>query len=779
MSRVVAILVIVLGLVLGTTVPASAATRSFPTGSLIIPMDEAYQDQGMLQAYGLLFQLLRQGVPVEWVIDPAKTWHAAPCDTPGDLCAWDCAVEGSGVKCPYPTSSPDFFAQAVVRWDNAGGAGATIANHGYRGGPFVIDASHHDEALAIIDAWNDKTKWTANPWAQRAVFQVVAVHEATAAFSANVSRPLVAAPTIAVFSDGNEDIATSYLRAAGVKQSSGAEFPAGKCGAAGTCGPGTANPDMLTVPSVAGDMGTCGAPSTDHKNGALFNADGLPAYCQIMSMHWNVTDRETVECGGNACPATQGQCPAATPITYHGHEVVAEVRSFLAYPVHFFAECQAVNAYENTTPDPAWPYLDDAGRDGHFLTTEGTPPACPCTEAGFTCVTGGCNGADCCLPQDIKERGAGFLIAAKPTAYKVFRPEVPYNQFDGPYAPIGGSEPAYNLSTYLGTTYKNNQQVTLLSGPNGPGVEDIWMTGYLDGTCDITVPPIPFAPGLRAAGDACGGKISYLGGHAFATAVPMSGSANTQGARLFLNALFEADCVTTVGQPGLGLALDGPLVLPAKTLPATGAYSARYDNAGAGAALAAELRERVASGVTIASATDGTIAGDTATWALGSVSGVPLHAGDPPTGGNRASTLSFAAYGDYAVTLELSYRVGASTLAVVPVTVTVSVKSDRDGDGIPDDTDPFPDDPGRCGDKDADTCDDCTNGTADPTNDGPDADHDGICDAGEAGGGGANGGADGGCCSADGRSGGPLALGLIVFVAGWRRRTTRGRRART
>ena len=34
--------------------------EDFGPGSLIIPMDLAYQDHGMFQAYGLLFQLLRQ-----------------------------------------------------------------------------------------------------------------------------------------------------------------------------------------------------------------------------------------------------------------------------------------------------------------------------------------------------------------------------------------------------------------------------------------------------------------------------------------------------------------------------------------------------------------------------------------------------------------------------------------------------------------------------------------------------------------------------------------------
>src|SRR5689334_3659875 len=106
--RVLAVLVL-----LSLARPASAESRNFPTGSLIIPMDLSYQDRGMFQAYGLLFQLLRQGVPVAWVIEPTKTWHAAPCNTAGDLCAWDCAAEGSG-KCTYPTASPDFTVSSTV-----------------------------------------------------------------------------------------------------------------------------------------------------------------------------------------------------------------------------------------------------------------------------------------------------------------------------------------------------------------------------------------------------------------------------------------------------------------------------------------------------------------------------------------------------------------------------------------------------------------------------------------------------------------------------------------
>jgi MYXO-CTERM domain-containing protein len=76
---------------------AGAAPREFSGGSLIIPMDLTYQDRGLFQAYGLLFQLLRQGITVHWVIDPGKVWHHAPCDAVGDLCDWDCEEEGATV----------------------------------------------------------------------------------------------------------------------------------------------------------------------------------------------------------------------------------------------------------------------------------------------------------------------------------------------------------------------------------------------------------------------------------------------------------------------------------------------------------------------------------------------------------------------------------------------------------------------------------------------------------------------------------------------------------
>src|SRR6476619_3857726 len=47
--------------------------RSFAAGSLVIPMDTTFQDNGTLKAFGLVYKLLRANVPVHWAIKPGKT----------------------------------------------------------------------------------------------------------------------------------------------------------------------------------------------------------------------------------------------------------------------------------------------------------------------------------------------------------------------------------------------------------------------------------------------------------------------------------------------------------------------------------------------------------------------------------------------------------------------------------------------------------------------------------------------------------------------------------
>jgi hypothetical protein len=144
-----------LALIFALATPLRAQPMTFATGSLIIPMDKDFQDSGMLAAFGLVDKLLHAGVRVNWCIQPGK------------------AVGGT-----------DFTASAK---DSR--TGAVITNHGYRGGPFVIDAADAAAAMPVVTAWQ-----AARP--------TVAVHVATTQLAATRRLLLTASPRVAVLADG-------------------------------------------------------------------------------------------------------------------------------------------------------------------------------------------------------------------------------------------------------------------------------------------------------------------------------------------------------------------------------------------------------------------------------------------------------------------------------------------------------------------------------------------------------------------------------------------------
>lgn len=254
-------------------IASPAAADHFAAGSLVIPMDTTYQDRGTLTAFGLVHELLRANVPIHWAIKSGKAQ--------GDA---------------------DFTASGTAL-----GTGATITNHGYRAGAFVIDSGDRARALPVIAAWRNDHATTA-------------VHDMSA-FDAEIHKTLSAAPRIAVFVDGNEDIAFDYLNAAGIHDSNGQPWPAAKLNDY------SAHPDVLSPEAIRGPTASGSA------DGALLHSDGTPAYCQVTSMHY-------------ADPADE--------------EVVREVRMWLASGplTHAFMECHATTAFENAL-------------NGHFLTTTG------------------------------------------------------------------------------------------------------------------------------------------------------------------------------------------------------------------------------------------------------------------------------------------------------------------------------------------------------------------------------------------------------------------------
>jgi uncharacterized repeat protein (TIGR01451 family) len=483
--------------------PAIAAADDFAAGSLIVPMDTTYQDMGMLEAYGLVYELLRQNVPVRWVIKIGKTSGAA-----------DFTAAGTDVR-----------------------TGAAVPSHDYRGGPWVIDAADAAAALPVIKAWQAKNVATT-------------VHASTVAFSGDVARTLLVAPNIAMMADGNQKIARKYMVAAKIPDSTGDPlWP-------------DASPDMLDPIELTGK-----SPDV-HTDGKLFDADADPVYCQFMSMHWAVTDAQK------------------------NPGVVAEMREFLNHPTHLFAECQAVNAFENLAPH------------GYFLTTK------------------------------------GFLIGQQPNAYDYYQADSSYAQLDGAFLSVGGSEPAYTLPP--GEKYKGSDIVMITQKATPIGVNDVWMTGFLDGVCP-------------ADSDGClgAGKVSYLGGHEYDVALPISKNPKTQGVRLFLNSLFESPCATAAGLPSIELAKQAPAFVDMPSI----TFDITYKNTGAMTALEAVLTDTLPPGTTFVSATDnGMFANGTVTWALGN-----LGEGE---GGAVSVTVDLDAYGVYENSATLAYRAGVNKLAV-------------------------------------------------------------------------------------------------------------------
>jgi uncharacterized repeat protein (TIGR01451 family)/MYXO-CTERM domain-containing protein len=575
-------------------VSTPALADDFAAGSYIVPMDLGNQDEGMLRAYGLVYELLRNGVPVRWVIKTGKNF-----------------------------GEPDFVVGGVP----------------YLAGPWVIDSVDAAAAQPIIDAWVVQ-------------YPEVNVHLAPEPFSGDVARYLVVAPTIAMVADGNQDIARDYMLAAGIPDS--------------TLDPAWPNdsPDMLDVDELMGPT------DASHTDGALFDEDGDPTYCQLMSMHWGVNDAE------------------ANP------EVVAEVRAYLNNPVHFFAECQAVNAFENLEPH------------GFFLTPN------------------------------------GFEIGPRPDEVDFYNADSPFGQIDGGYETIGGSEPSYSLPP--GDMYLAGDIVMLTGAGTPEGVEDVWMTGFLDGQC----PPDQHECGPY-------GKISYLGGHAYSTNTPISTNLDTQGARMFLNSLFEAPCATVFGLPTIAIAVAAPLQTETPDV----TFKVTYVNTSFATALDVEMRDTLPPGATFVSASaGGMLDGSDVVWSLGNLG--------PGESGDLEIEVHLENFGLYDNGAALSYRVGLNPF-VLPSNVSQteygedfggdSTSGGADGTGTADGGVASGDDDGAA------TTGAMTSGGASTSG--------GDTDGSSAGG--AGDGSDSGCgCTSGPREGGggPLALLALLGLVGVRRR---------
>jgi len=188
-----------LGAPCGTSGPQP---RDFAAGAVVIPMDNCYQrrdnvtsnqnvawcnsarDDGIFRAYGLVYFLLKKGIPVYWAIDGATPKAST---TVPDL------------DVPAPTGG--VVAARKLNWSNrqfeafgtGTGAGAALpADTGlrYLGGPFVIDVADKPALLALLQG-SDVDIGTGG---RLAGLPAVDIHEVNVPFHANQVRPLSGTP---------------------------------------------------------------------------------------------------------------------------------------------------------------------------------------------------------------------------------------------------------------------------------------------------------------------------------------------------------------------------------------------------------------------------------------------------------------------------------------------------------------------------------------------------------------------------------------------------------
>lgn len=346
----------------GTMAPG---LKSFARRSLIIPMDACYQhsfdtlkpasgagylptscpqakDNGdVIRAYGLVYQLVRNNIAVYWVIDPAKT-----------------ATTGVDLSVQYNGGPPAY----LYDWAG-GGASLSVPTTGskidYRGGPFIVDGTDYDRAVAVLNAY-------------RTTFQNVNVHVSNVAFQGEVAKTMAGGwsaggtvpPKLALLdigSDGagsknSEPVIRGYLERAGLNTP----------GAAGTAS-GTHGQiyDRLVMedflPSTPGDWRT----TRLYQNG----------YQILWVPHW-VAPNSCSDCvgvGDTTCPCDRKY--GATTVA----QALATIGAFHASGKDVFAECAGLGSFEGVFGDEHsdsyggtdWPGTggwDTRYRSGHAAT---------------------------------------------------------------------------------------------------------------------------------------------------------------------------------------------------------------------------------------------------------------------------------------------------------------------------------------------------------------------------------------------------------------------------
>ncbi len=400
----------------------SAATSvNFNAGSLVIPMDTdtsgnhaSYnQNTGMWKAYGLLYRLLANGIPVRWAISQTKT-------------------STSDVDFTVTNVKDKRTATALGSWD-------------YRGGPFIVESQYAAQALPIIQAF-----WAAQGNQPN-------VHEAQVAFTADVRVTLQSAPRIADEAI-NGGIGFAYYNAAGIPDLNGNIWT-------------SASPNVLDETEIA--------------NGGLYTTSTT---CPQRKFDVFVT------------PHNGGYGYSLTDPTNLGTRAYAQLDTFVHDGGGWTALCHSILSNENNINNltrngsPAVKNLFFASRPGGipggFLTTN-----------GFSTIANG-GGTWSVIPSSASLP----VIQSVPTSGTA--QSLPGGSVQTWPSPGSPGAPTY---------YADTESIAKFDNP-GVDYDHIIAGTYHNSTG--------------------AGKVTFIGGHSFATSVPYSTNTEAPYLRAFYNSLF-------------------------------------------------------------------------------------------------------------------------------------------------------------------------------------------------------------------------------------------------
>ncbi|WP_309891475.1 PilC/PilY family type IV pilus protein [Archangium sp.] len=481
---------------------ARATDVRFEQGSLIIPMQKAYQTQcGATAAYGLVYRLLQQGVTVYWAVQPNKSSHHR-CKTLVDSssataiyldgCDMEVAKE-SGRPVSLLKNESGTFTNDFSTFDtssNPNGTGEVSFKVDlkqkrvrYMGGPFLIDATDASKAIDLMKTHPDFAAFRGAAGdvncAPGTKFNV-RVHRINNAVVAPIARIMnEVPPPIALVkgrnttSAGSVEILRQYLRNAGLdfKDAEGTFDKHGK---------------IFDVLDQDVDL----VSTTDHPRGKLNYAPDPSTpnktYYKVMwSPHWegDTSKQDQLKSG------------------------LANIAHFVDLGNSIFNECASIETYEDS-------YKPDDGKRDHYADNEPTQfmsktdPSKP--GAGLTTLTTkeligdsgfAPNGQDC---SDPGVKGDCYVFH---NYGDLFSQKGDY-EFSLTFGAVEGFRPRKGQAYGAGT-------LRMISTKSGTASKDGW---------DIYI-------SRPKDNNRQKGNVLYLSGHSFASA--------TAGSRIVLNTLLN------------------------------------------------------------------------------------------------------------------------------------------------------------------------------------------------------------------------------------------------